>query len=408
MIRERRYVIAGIVPAAALGYAAMHDVSGETWAGIVLLVTGGVLMLSLVVAICRGSGDRPRLLGFAVFGWGYFFLARWYSSHQGPLPTDQFLPGSGDLHGDFRFLPPMVCIAHDACALAFAALGSQLTGLLFKGSATVGTAPDGARADGDVVGWWRKPAVAGLLGFVLVGAATLAGWRSDPEIGAGTTFLLTWGLAGLAVLGTVFARGRRREAWFGAASFGLGYLVMAFSFLGSPQLPTNHFLNAVLRSEGPTAAGEVFDEDLTTDEENLRVRKALDEPISLHFREDTSLKVVLDHINDAIRTPLRVYANPYDRVDVAALRVSIDRESIPAKQALRLCLGPLGLTYRVRPGYVEIYLDVYQPAPFAEDPVMIAGHSLLAMIAAAVGGVAAPIVAGFCGRHRQDASGNTA
>ena len=31
---------------------------------------------------------------------------------------------------------------------------------------------------------------------------------------------------------------------------------------------------------------------------------------------------------------------------------------------------------------------------------MIAGHSLLAMLAAAVGGVAAPIVAGLCGRHR--------
>jgi hypothetical protein len=258
------------------------------------------------------------------------------------------------------------------------------------------------------VGWWRKPLVAVVLGFALVGAATLAGWRSDPEIGAGTTFLLTWGLAGLAVLGAIFARGRRREAWCGAASFGLGYLVIAFSFLGSPQLPSNHFLNAVFRPEGPTTAGEVFDDDLATDEESQRVRKALDQPTSLHFREDTSLKVVLEHINDAIRGPLgasiRVYANPYDRVDVAALRVSIDRENIPAKEALRLCLGPLGLTYRVRSGYVEIYLDAYQPAPFAEDTVMIAGHSLLAIIAAVIGGVAAPILAGLCSRHGQDGS----
>ena len=100
---------------------------------------------------------------------------------------------------------------------------------------------------------------------------------------------------------------------------------------------------------------------------------------------------------ERLAAPLRVYANRYERVDVEAARVSIDCESIPAKEALRLCLGPLGLTYRVRSGYVEIYLDAYKPAPYEEDPVMIAGHSLLALIAAAIGGVSAPIVAGLCG-----------
>src|SRR5262245_45293282 len=119
MIRQRRYVIAGIVGvmlAAVLGYAGMHSASAETWAGVVLLTTGGVLMLYVVVAVCRRAGDRPGLLGFAVFGWGYFFLARRYSFHQGPMPTVRFLPGSGDLHGDFRSLPPMVRLAHDAWA----------------------------------------------------------------------------------------------------------------------------------------------------------------------------------------------------------------------------------------------------------------------------------------------------
>ena len=79
--------------------------------------------------------------------------------------------------------------------------------------------------------------------------------------------------------------------------------------------------------------------------------------------------------------------------------VSIDRENIPAKEALRLCLAPLGLTYRVRAGYVRIIPDEYRPLPVYDDPVMLVGHSLLAMIAAAVGGVAAPIVSRLCGRH---------
>ncbi len=80
--------------------------------------------------------------------------------------------------------------------------------------------------------------------------------------------------------------------------------------------------------------------------------------------------------------------------------MTIDCDNIPARAALRLCLAPLGLTYRVRSGYVRIQADAYHPDPFEDDPVMIAGHSLLAMLAAAVGGVAAPIVAGLCGRHR--------
>jgi hypothetical protein len=412
VIRRWGLEIAGIVgigTAVALGLAGMHGPSAETWASVMLLAICGVLMLSVIGAVCRGPGDRPRLLGFAVFGWGYFILARWYSYYEGPMPTDRFVPGSGDLHSDLLSLPPPVRIAHDAWALAFAVLGGTLTGLFFKDSA-VGTAAstEGARPDRDVVGWWGQPAFVGLMGSGVVVAVALAGWRSDPDTTAGAIFLLTWALAGLVVLGAILARGRRREAWLGAAGFGLGYLLMAFSPVGSPQLPTNHFLNAVYRPEGPTATGEVLDEVLTTDEESQRVRKALDEPISLHFREDTSLKVVLEHIKDAIRgplgKPLHVYAGGQDFsffriVDLEPLLVSIDREDIPAKEALRLCLSPLGLTYRVQSGYVRIYPDAYQPVPYEEDPVMIAGHSLLALIAAAIGGVAAPIIAGFCGRH---------
>ena len=75
---------------------------------------------------------------------------------------------------------------------------------------------------------------------------------------------------------------------------------------------------------------------------------------------------------------------------------------------MRLSLGQLGLTYRVQSGYVRIVPNAYQPLPFEEDPVMIAGHSLLALFAAAFGGVGALLVAGLCGRHRTNDSQRTA
>lgn len=258
--------------------------------------------------------------------------------------------------------------------------------------------------DRDDPGWWRRPTLAGALGLGLAGAM-LAGWRWDPETTAGGIFLLSWAMAGLCVLGALFARGRAREAWLGAALFGLGYLVMAFSFLGSSRWPTNHLLNAVVRPGDPQSADEIVDDALTDDEESRKVQHALGRPISLHFREGTSLKVLLERIKAEGRAtlgePFRIYPTergPLHREDLETLRVSIDCKNTSMRDALRVALGPLGMTYRVQSGYIRVYPDAYQPAPFDEDPVMIAGHSLIALIAAAFGGLAAPMVAGFLKR----------
>ena len=135
MIRNLALAItgfAGTVVTATLGLAAWHGAPAETWPDVMLLTTCGVLMLSAIGAVCRGSDEQPRFVGFAMFGWGYFALARWYSYHQGPMPTVRWLPGSGDIHGDLLSLPPAVRIAHDAWTLAFAVLGSIVAGLLFK------------------------------------------------------------------------------------------------------------------------------------------------------------------------------------------------------------------------------------------------------------------------------------
>ncbi len=119
--------------------------------------------------VCRGSHERPRFLGFAVFGWGYFALARWYSCHQCPLPTVCWLPGAGDIHNDLLALPPEVRIAHDAWALVFAFIGSTLAGLLFNDlSAREQHRADQTLACADAVDYRRRPAIAGLLGLGLV------------------------------------------------------------------------------------------------------------------------------------------------------------------------------------------------------------------------------------------------
>jgi hypothetical protein len=139
---------------------------------------------------------------------------------------------------------------------------------------------------------------------------------------------------------------------------------------------------------------------------------AFEQPISLHFPQPTELKVVLGAICNTIREPLGkdpvFYASWYElhlRPEAwGSLLVTIDREDIPAKDGLRLILQQVGMAYRVQSGNIRIVHDAYQPAPFADDPVMIAGHSLLALIAAVLGGVVAPLVADVCGRAGADGS----
>jgi hypothetical protein len=220
MICTRRFATVGF---AFLGLAtvsilaAVAGMSADTCACIVRLLTCGVLTLSTIAALCGDPSERPVFAGFAFVGWGYFALAHWCTYHEAPMPTVAFLPGSGALRGDLLRAPPIVLIAHDVWTLAFAVLGSILGARLASHAATnESSSATSVPSDCHKSGWWRNLAFVGRLGLILLIAAALLGWWVDVDLGAGTVFVLTWALLGLAALGAILGRGWRRHAWIGA------------------------------------------------------------------------------------------------------------------------------------------------------------------------------------------------
>src|SRR4051794_34921237 len=73
-----------------VGIAALRDAS-EPWAGIVLLLTLGLLGVSILGVVYRREARRAWWVGFALFGWGYaaLTLAPW--SKPDKLPTGVLL-----------------------------------------------------------------------------------------------------------------------------------------------------------------------------------------------------------------------------------------------------------------------------------------------------------------------------
>ncbi len=72
--------------------------------------------------------------------------------------------------------------------------------------------------------------------------------------------------------------------------------------------------------------------------------------------------------------------------------MQIELEGVPLRTTLDLCLKQLGLTYAVRDGYLRMTYAC-QVSSDLEDPFLIDGHCLLALLAASLGAVAATVVA---------------
>jgi hypothetical protein len=240
------------------------------------------------------------------------------------------------------------------------------------------------------------PTIIGLVVFIVASAAATLWSEARAPLWAGIMFALTCTLIGMAILGAVAARGRRRIIGLGAALFGAGYMALIFGrTAGQPPrvyVPTDQILEA-LREWLPSASKDLH-------QGNARILEALRRPIPMRFATETPLDDVLKYIKQATTTPdypgIPIYVDPIGLQEAERSlnsTVQIDLEGVPLKETLRLCLKQLGLAYEVKYGRLRIFnVDEY-PEPDFEDSFLIVGHCLLALLAAGFGAVAAPLVA---------------
>jgi hypothetical protein len=71
---------------------------------------------------------------------------------------------------------------------------------------------------------------------------------------------------------------------------------------------------------------------------------------------------------------------------------NLELEGVPLRTSLRVGLKQLDLGYSIQDGYLQI-TSVENVPPVYEDPFLIGGHCVLTLIAAALGGALAPLVA---------------
>ena len=74
--------------------------------------------------------------------------------------------------------------------------------------------------------------------------------------------------------------------------------------------------------------------------------------------------------------------------------IAIDLDGVPLRTSLHLALRQLGLTYEVEGGLLTITVDYddVRPPPVDDDPFLVVGHCLLALVAAGLGSLLAPRV----------------
>ncbi len=92
-----------------------------------------------------------------------------------------------------------------------------------------------------------------------------------------------------------------------------------------------------------------------------QILQVLEEPLTMAF-DGTPLDDVLKYIKQATTTPtfagIPIYVDPFDLQESGRSlnsTVTLKQEGLPLKAALRMILKPLGLTYRVKDGFLGIY-----------------------------------------------------
>jgi hypothetical protein len=244
---------------------------------------------------------------------------------------------------------------------------------------------------------WLVPTILALVALIVASAAATVWSGSRAPLWAGITFALTGAMIGLAIVGAVAGRGRRRGSWLGAALFGAGYMAFIFGRAATQPprtyFPTDQILEAVRPWFPPISRSPYL--------ENARIRDWLERPIPMRFPDETPLDDVLKYIKQATTTPgysgIPIYVDPIGLQEAERSlnsTVQIDLEGVALRETLGLCLKQLGLTYGVKEGRLRITSQDEEPEVDLEDPFLIVGHCLLALVAAGIGAVAAPVVAG--------------
>jgi hypothetical protein len=401
----------GVVLVVALGMAALRNAS-EALAGVTYLMTAGILCLAVVGVVCRGASERAWWLGFALFGWGYSSLVFRYWNLSPALPTTRLLLA---LEPRFGFLAQRLnAFDGESVHAAYFQVGQSLWtivaaffgGLLARVCFGGVTGQSGqVHSDPQLVATmlrrpWIWPAIIALTGFALVVSVARLGSRISPELGSGAAFVLTCGLIGLAGLGAVLGRGKRREIWLGASLFGAGFLLVALG-------PFRHFdygdcrqpvrwLDAFRLVVRPFVSGALaaLDRDASA---NARIWTALEQPVPMRFPE-ISLEDLLKYVQDATVGPdgkrIALYVDPIGLQEAEksmSSMLEIDLVGVPLGTSLRLCLDQIGLQYAVKDGFLFITsaVSVLPPDLNPLDEVMLC---LLALLAAVVGGAIAPLV----------------
>lgn len=431
-MRSLRYSIAGlmgIVLVAAVGLSALKSAS-PAWSGAIYLLNRTVLGLAVLNAFYSRGARRAWWLGFCLFGWGYVALVDTRPEIKAPyyMPTSLVLlkiepylghatpfgTSSDAVTARYAYMK----IGHDLWALVAACMGGLLARTVFSRSVDASAQPESVlpAAEPPARKRWLRPLIVVLA--VLAITTSVATFRGGHLAGlwAGATFLLTSGLVGLACLGAIVGRGRRRHAWLGAGLLGAGYLVLVFARTPYLPLPSGKLLTS-LREWIPGVAGG-------SAAANARIRETLEQPISLRFPDPTSIEDVLEYIHTATATPddpgILIYLDPIGLQEAERSpqsTVSIDLPGVPLRTSLRQCLSQLGLVYQVKDGYLRVTaaddVDEYgtqgplmlvsgqvwetheliEPWSDIEDPYLIVGHCLIALLAAGFGALAALLVA---------------
>jgi hypothetical protein len=438
-MRRPRVSIAGlmgVVVLAALGFAAIR-LGPEATSGAMTLVTCAVLLLAIVGAVSRQGGRRAWWLGFALFGWAYL-VAAYFSSPDGPeFPTialssavasragasDGFVAdvrgvravggmnggGGGFGGGGVNTNVPHQWIAHCIWSLLFGLLGALLARLLF------GSAPEPGESavrepvpSGTGTKRWRSwpgMPVTVLSLLVVVTSLALLASTSDMVLWFGATFLLTLAILGLAVLGAVYNRGKRRARWLGAALFGLGYLALVMIGLPDLQVWPDRLTDALLRSAAPLLRVVVrgYPDSIAQNifATNARIMRALEKHAPFSFNEETPLEDVLKYVKQVANAPdgkgIEIYVDPMglqeaDKTMTSTIR-NVELDDVTIKAGLGAILPQLDLAYFVRDGVLVISSeDAVERFPWSASfpsPYSLVSHCFLALIAAGFGALAA-------------------